>query len=63
MKFVQHIEAETKLLPFADEIFKCIFMKKNAWIALKISLNFVPKVRINNIPALAQAIICTIIFC
>ena len=40
---------------FAD-IFKCIFLKENAWISLKISLTFVPKFRINNIPALVQII-------
>ena len=37
---------------FADDIFKCIFLNENAWISFKISLKFVPKVRINNIPAL-----------
>ena len=39
---------------FADDIFKCIFFNENAWISLKISLKFVRKVRINNIPALVQ---------
>ena len=39
---------------FADDIFKCIFVNENAWIALKILLKFAPKVRINNIPALVQ---------
>ena len=39
---------------FADNIFKCIFMNENVWIVFKISLNFVPKGRINNIPALVQ---------
>ena len=39
---------------FADAILKCIFLNENAWISLKISLKFVPKVRINNIPALVQ---------
>ena len=39
---------------FADNIFKCIFLNKNAWISLEISLKFVPKVQINNIPALVQ---------
>ena len=39
---------------FADDIFKCIFINENAWIALKISLKFIPKVRINNIPSLVQ---------
>ena len=38
---------------FADNIFRCIFLNENVWISLKISLKFVPKVRINNIPALA----------
>ena len=37
---------------FPDDIFKCIFVNENVWISLKISLKFVPKVPINNIPAL-----------
>ena len=41
---------------FADDIFKCIFLNVNAWISLKISLKFVPRVRINNIPSLIQII-------
>ena len=39
---------------FADDIFTCIFLNENVWILLKISLKFVPKIQINNIPALAQ---------
>ena len=39
---------------FADAIFKCIFLNENAWISLEISLKFVPKIQINNIPALVQ---------
>ena len=39
---------------FADDIFKCIFLNENIRITLKISLKFVPEVRINNIPALVQ---------
>ena len=39
---------------FADDIFKCIFLNENVLISLKISLNFVPEVRINNIPALVK---------
>ena len=50
----QHIEAETKWPPFLDDILKCIFLSKNAWIAIKISRKFVPKGLINNIPALVQ---------
>ena len=40
--------------PFADDILKCIFLNENEWISPRISLKFVPKVRINNIPALVQ---------
>ena len=39
---------------FAGDIFKCIFLNENVWSLLKISQNFVPKVWINNIPALVQ---------
>ena len=39
---------------FADDIFKCIFLNWNVWIPIKISLKFVPKGGINNIPALVQ---------
>ena len=39
---------------FAVDIFKCIFVNENAWISLKISLKFVPLVRIDNIPALVR---------
>ena len=38
----------------ADDILKCIFLNENVCISLKISLKFVPKVRINNIPVLVQ---------
>ena len=39
---------------FADDSFKCIFLNENVWIPIKISLKFVPKGPINNIPALVQ---------
>ena len=39
---------------FADHAFKCIFLNENVWILLKISLKFVPKGPINNIPSLVQ---------
>ena len=39
---------------FADDIFKGIFENNNEWISPRISLKFVPRVRINNIPALVQ---------
>ena len=38
---------------FADDTFKCIFLNENVRISIKISLKFVPKGPINNIPALA----------
>ena len=50
----QHIEAETNGRHFADAIFKCIFFNENVWILIQISLKFVPKGPINNIPALVQ---------
>ena len=39
---------------FPDDVFKCIFLNKNVWISLKIRLKLVPKVPINNIPALVK---------
>ena len=39
---------------FADDIFKCIFLNEDAWMSINISLKFVPKDQINNIPALSQ---------
>ena len=50
----QHIEAETNGRHFADAIFKCIFFNENVWIPIKISLKFVPKGSIDNIPAMVQ---------
>ena len=48
------IETETKWPPFRRRYFKCIYLNEKVWISIKISLNFVPKGRINNIPALVQ---------
>ena len=39
---------------FADDTFKCIFLNDNVRISIKISLKFVPKGLIINIPALVQ---------
>ena len=39
---------------FADDIFKSIFLNENVWISIKISLKFVLKGPINDIPALVQ---------
>ena len=39
---------------FADGIFKCMFVNDNVWIPIKISLKFIPRGPINNIPALVR---------
>ena len=39
---------------FLDDIFKCIFLNENVSISIMISLKFVPRGQINNIPALVQ---------
>ena len=39
---------------FPEDIFKCIFMNEKFCIVIQISLKFVPKGPINNIPALVQ---------
>ena len=47
-------EAETNGRHFPDDIFKYIVFNANVWISMEISLKFVPKGPINNIPALVQ---------
>ena len=39
---------------FQTTFFECIVLNENVWISIKISLKFVPKDPINNIPALIQ---------
>ena len=39
---------------FPDDIFKWIFLNENIWISIKISLTFIPRGPINNIPTLVQ---------
>ena len=41
-------------LHFPGNIFKCIFLNENVWNLIEISLKFVPKGPINNIPAMVQ---------
>ena len=52
------IEAETKLPLFRIRNFQmhkqCTFLTENVWISLRISMKFVPKVRINSISAFVQ---------
>ena len=44
---------------FADDIFKWIFLNRNVWIFIEISLTFVPKGQINNILVLDQIMLGT----
>ena len=44
---------------FPDDIFKCFLLNENVSVWIKISLKFVPKGPISNIPALVQIIILT----
>ena len=39
---------------FPDNHLKCFFLNENIWISINTSLKFVPKGRINNIPAFVQ---------
>ena len=52
MGFIQHKRQNGR--HFTDDIVKCIFSNENVWIQIKISLKFVSKGPINNIPALVQ---------
>ena len=49
-----HIGPRQNRRHFANDIFKCIFFNENVLIPIQISLIFVPKGPINNIPALVQ---------
>ena len=55
-----HMESINTLRPrqngrhFPINIFKWIFLNENVWISINISLKFVPKGPINNIPILVQ---------
>ena len=48
------IEAEKNRRHYADDVFKCNFLNENGWTSIRISLKFVHKGTINNIPALVQ---------
>ena len=43
---------------FAENISKCVFLNENIWISINISLKFVPKGPIKNIPALVRIMAC-----
>ena len=43
---------------FADDIFTCVFLNENIWMQINISLKFLIKCQINNIPQLLQIMTC-----
>ena len=49
-------EAATNGRHFADDIYEFDFLDENILISINISLKFIPKGTINNIPALVQII-------
>ena len=51
---VNTLKQRQKCHHFGDDISKCIFLNENLWISLQISLKFVRKVQIINIPALVH---------
>ena len=54
MSFINTLRPRQDGRHFPDDIFKWIFLNGNVWIAIKISLKFVPKGSVNNIPPLVQ---------
>ena len=54
---INALRSRKNVRPFAEAILKCIFLKENAWISIKITLKFVPNDPVNNIPALDQIIV------
>ena len=51
---VKRIAARTKRTAICWRHFKCIFLNEKVWISITISLKFVPKGPVNNIPALVE---------
>ena len=49
-----HLPLDKMAAILADDISKCFFLNEYVWISMNISLKFVPKGSINNIPAMAQ---------
>ena len=51
---INHLPLDKMAAILQDDIFKCIFLKENVRISIKIPLKFVPKGPINNFAALVQ---------
>ena len=54
MTYVNTFRPRQNARYFPDDIFMCVFLNKNVWISIKISLKLVPWGPINNISALVQ---------
>ena len=52
--FIKTLRPKQNGRHFRDDICKCIFLNESIWMSIEISLKFVPKGPINNIPALVQ---------
>ena len=55
--YVQHIEAEKMVSILQTTCSDVFFFNDDVWISLTISLKFVPKFQINNIPVLIQIMV------
>ena len=53
-KWVNSLRPRRNRRHFADDSFKCIFLNENMFISINISLKFIPRGLVNNIPALVQ---------
>ena len=56
-EFVNTLRPRQNGRHFSDNNLKPIFLNENVWISIKISLKFVPRGPINNIPALVQIMV------
>ena len=50
-----HLPLDKMAANLADDVFYRIFLNENVWIAIKISLTFLPKGSVDNKPALVEA--------
>ena len=50
IRFVNTLRLRQNGRHLPDDTFKCIFLNQNIWILIKISLQFIPNIQINNIP-------------
>ena len=53
-KTVNTLRPRQNGLHFPDDIFKWIFLNENVWISINISLKFIPRDPMHNIPTLVQ---------